>query len=264
MKRAMQKRVMHWRAALRLAAVQGACVLALGAAHAAPVVAHFDSGLEGWAAAGNGGGAAQWQPQGYLSIADASDGWAYFAAPAAFRQPMQAGATLHFSLRSVADAALPVSSPVRVALVGAGLTLVAESVLPTAQWTAYDFTLGPASSQFRVLASAAEPFDQAARSPTAAQWDAVLGALVSLYISADYSAANAQRGSFERADLDDVVLDATPRAGVPEPGSVELSVLALAALALARRRYQPARSCASSASGCAAPTVCARCSRAAA
>lgn len=225
------------------------CVLASAAvfsavgavgANAGVVTTGFDSGAEGWEAAGNGAGSAQWLaadglPAGHLAISDAALGWAYFAAPVAYRLPIEEGALLSFDLKSSSDAARPIVSPVRVALVGAGLTLVAETVLPTASWERYDFVLG-LTGGFRVQTSAASVFDSAARQPTADEWRAVLASLNSLYISADYSAANQPSGGFEINELDNVRLDAIALATVPEPGTLALVGVACVGLIAARGR----------------------------
>lgn len=218
-------------------------LLCAAAAQAAIVTSSFDSGAEGWAAAGNGGGPLQWladggQPAGHLALSDASDGWAYFAAPAAWRVPMQAGAHLSFDLRSSSDDAHPIVSAVRVALVGAGLTLVAESVLPGPAWAHHEFLLGPGGG-FRVLASAADLLEPWNRQPSADEWAHVLGSLNSFYISADYSGANLVRGGFETAELDNVRLEATQLQAVPEPGTLALCAAAWAAGYAARRRRAP-------------------------
>ena len=125
------------RARPTLCLLASAAVFSVVGANAGVVTTGFDNGAEGWEAAGDGAGNAQWlavddQPAGHLAISDAALGWAYFAAPAVYRMPIEEGALLSFDLKSNSDAAHPIVSPVRVALVGAGLTLVAETVLPTA------------------------------------------------------------------------------------------------------------------------------------
>jgi hypothetical protein len=221
-------------------AVAIAASLCAAIAQAGVVNTGFDTDAQGWAAAGNGGGTVQWladdgQPTGHLTISDASDGWAYFAAPTTYRAPVLAGGRLSFDLRHTTDPAHPTGSAVRVALVGAGLTLVAESTLPTAVWAHYEFVLG-LPGHFRVLSSSADVYDPFAREATAVEWAAVLASLNSFYISADYSSANQSSGGFETTGLDNVRLSATPLASVPEPGTWALLGLACALLALLRRR----------------------------
>jgi hypothetical protein len=209
-------------------------------AAAATVVTSFDTDSQGWGAAGNGGGPIIWLPSGSASIADQSDGWAYFAAPASYLQAMRRGAALTFDLRHTSDAQHPAVSPVRVALVGAGLNLVAEHALPTVEWSAQRF-LFDSLDTWRILPSVANAYDAAAAKPDLAQWRAVLESLSSMYISADYSAANAVRGGFERTEIDNVQLNFEPVRVLNAPGTFSLMIAALLSGAVVRRKHHAGR-----------------------
>lgn len=213
-------------------------------AHALVVFDSFDGGASGWAAAGNSGadGDIRWlpadgNPGGHVGIADVDNGWAYFAAPAAYKAAVLPGGTLGFDLRHASDAGHPDVADARVALVGGGLTLVAELQFqrPGNDWRHFEFGIGEGSA-FRVLPSAAEAYDPLARQATAAEWLQVLSSLNSFYISADYSSANTIRGGWEFTELDNVRYQATLAAPVPEPDGLALFGAGLTMLAIALRR----------------------------
>lgn len=226
---------------LRKAAWAASLCLSAAAANAFVITTNFDAGAEGWAAAGNGAGGVEWsastgQAGGGLALSDAAGGWAYFAGPSAYRTAMLPGAALSFDMRHFTDAEHSATIPVRVALVGAGLTLVAESTQPTGDWSHYEFTLGT-GGLFRVLPSAADEMNANAPAPTAQQWAEVLASLNSFYISADYSSAFGPLNGVETTWLDNVRLEADAVvAEVPEPGSLALLGGAMGALAFTRRR----------------------------
>jgi hypothetical protein len=205
-------------------------------ATAATVATSFDADSQGWRAAGNGGGPITWLQSGSVSISDQSDGWAYFAAPASYLQAMRRGAALEFDLRHTSDAQHPAVSPVRVALVGAGLNLVAEHALPTFEWSTHRFVFDSLDT-WRILPSVANAYDTSAAKPDMAQWRAVLESLSSMYISADYSAANAARGGFERTEIDNVRLAFEPARALSAPGTSSLMISALLAGAAVRSRF---------------------------
>lgn len=202
------------------------------AAHAQTVSSDFETGLEGWSSFQNGSFAPVWispsgSDDGYAQLTDSTTGWGYFRAPAAFTaQAAQYGGTFSFDLRHEFQGD-PVAYKVRVAIIGGGLNLINESVLPTTAWVNYSFPLD-ASSGWRVFANISQNYSNAAPLATQAQMELALGGISDLFIAADYTP------SYAPADLDRTSIDNVSLTVVPAPGAVGL--LSLGGLMAARRR----------------------------
>jgi len=202
------------------------------AAHAQTVSSDFETGLDGWTSFQNGSFAPVWispsgSDDGYAQLTDSTTGWGYFRAPAAFTaQAAQLGGTFSFDLRHEFQGD-PVAYKVRVAIIGGGLNLINESVLPTTSWVNYSFPLD-ASSGWRVFANISQNYSNAAPLATQAQMELALGGISDLFIAADYTPSYAP-SDLDRTSIDNVILTV-----VPAPGAA--SLLALGGLVATRRR----------------------------
>lgn len=200
-------------------------------AGALTVMSTFETGLEGWTSANNGATAPEWvapsgADDGYAKLLDASTGWGYFRAPAQYlAQPAMYGGAFSFDLRheAVGD---PVAYRVRVGIIGGGLNLINESVLPTTEWVNYSFALD-AMSGWRVFSDLSQNYNASAPLATEAQMQLALGNMQGLYIAADYTPSYAPADT-DLTSIDNVVLDV-----VPAPGAAALGLIGLGAL---RRR----------------------------
>lgn len=196
------------------------------------VTSGFEFGDEGWTSANNGSTAPVWIPppgsdDGYLQLTDASTGWCYFRAPTAFvSQAPRYGGAFSFDLRHD-FAGDPVAYNVRVGIIGGGLNLINESVLPTGTWTNYSFSLNELSG-WRVFSNLSQNYTTSAPLATLSQMQSALANITGLYIAADYTPGYAPN-DLDRTSIDNVVLDV-----VPAPGAAGL--LALGALFGTRRR----------------------------
>lgn len=202
------------------------------AANAQTVTSGFETGLEGWTSFQNGAFGPVWSPpsgsdDGYAQLTDSTTGWGYFRAPAAFTaQAAQYAGSFSFDLRHEFQGD-PVAYKVRVAIVGGGLNLINESVLPTTSWVNYSFPLD-ASSGWRVFANISQNYSNAAPLASQAQMEAALGGISGLFIAADYTPGYAP-AELDRTSIDNVTLDV-----VPAPATA--SLLAAACLCTVRRR----------------------------
>ena len=175
-----------------------AAVLAVGApAHA--MTSTFTTGDEGWTTDFNGDEPVAWNDVGFIDVHDKTNDWAYLKAPASFLAPIAAGGSFRFDLRHEAGEGEGRNYGVRVALSGAGTTLIAELDPPTDVWTTYVFHLTEGAGW--------RSFDSPQR---------------------DYT--NGNRGNFriDRTFIDNVQLLAAP---VPEPDTWHMLLAGAAMLA---------------------------------
>lgn len=210
------------------------CVLAatLCAGSALAASSSFNTDAEGWVSAFNGGQPVEWLA-GSIAVNDKVDSWAYLQAPAAYLAPMPVGASLGFDLRHEFTGSFSREWGGRVALVGAGLTLIAEQAIPANDWQRYSFELvAGAASGWRIFSNTPQSYSNAAPLASTQQMANVLAALQGVYIATDYTRGTLQQGQIDRTGLDNVSLLAAP---VPEPGVWLLMLGGLAALGAGRR-----------------------------
>lgn len=224
-------------------------ILAAGAAlvgtsllsQAATVTSTFNTDNEGWTTLNNGGFVPVWvAADGLIRSEDIVEGWAYLAAPAAYLAIADYGALLSFDLSSAStnpsDVQVFPNYGVRVALVGAAGTLIAQAGTPPSPvLNGYSFSFDT-STDWRLTAGDPADFPGGAPVATQAQIEAVLGSLSGLFISADHSDFNTQVGGTDITHLDNVILTAQDPGVVPEPASAALALAALVGLRLSRRR----------------------------
>lgn len=199
-------------------------------AQAAHIVDTFDSGANGWTAvdvaAGVSWSSTGGNPGGHIVIADDQTNWAYFRAPGSYlATPAMYGGALQFDLRHTSSTT-PAGYRVRVALQGAGFTLINESTIPTTSWQSYGFTLSETAG-WRKFSNLNQNYSTGAPTPTAAEMQSVLGGMTGLFIAADYNDETVPPRDVTY--LDNVSLEV-----VPEPAT--MTVLGLGAAALLRRR----------------------------
>ena len=190
--------------------------------------ATFDADAEGWTSEGNGGGGLSWEstggnPDGHLKMDDVNNGWGYFKAPT-ISQPLLYGGSFSFDLRHEGVGSNVYN--VRVALQGAGLTLINESVLPTDSWATYSFTMDE-NTGWRKFSDLAQNYSNAEPAASQAEVQSVLAAPTGLFIAADYN-------DFSSSGQDETYLDNVNVDAVPEPATMVLA--GAAGLAWLRRR----------------------------
>ncbi len=191
---------MRGRTVRGMLACLGACLISAGAVGAASAAitekSDFDASTDGWTVQGDVSGPATHvatggNPNGHVSVIDSTVGGVmYWNAPAKFlgNQQNKYGGRLTFDLRqSLTDSQFDTED---VRLAGAGLTLVGDIVAPTTAFTHYVL---PLRAAYWVKSGTATP-------PTTAELKAVLGAVTSLQIRAEY------RTGPDTDDLDNVVL----------------------------------------------------------
>ncbi len=192
---------------LLLAAVVATCVPAQA------MTSTFHTGAEGWTTDSNGDEPVVWNDGGFIDVHDKTDDWAYLKAPASFLAPIAAGGTFSFDLRHEASEGESRNYGVRVALTGAGTTLIAELDAPTDSWMPYVFHLTEGTG-WRSFGSTQQDYHAGAPEADLALLNAVLGNLSGVYIATDYTNGNRGNGRIDRSFIDNVQLLAAP---VPEP-----------------------------------------------
>lgn len=223
--------------ALTLAALATAGLVA----QAATVTSTFDTDNEGWTTLNNGGFVPTWiAADGLIRSEDIVEGWAYLAAPAAFLSAADYGALFSFDLSTTSTTreGLPALAVygVRVALVGAAGTLIAQAATPPLPVPgAFSFSFDIATD-WRLTSGDPADFPTGAPVATQSQIEAVLGSLSGLYVSADHTDFNTQVGGTDVTNLDNVSLVTADIGVVPEPASAALVLAALAGLQRSRRR----------------------------
>lgn len=203
-------------------------LLAGSAAHAA--TSSFAAGADGWVSANNDSQPVVWA-DGAISVDDKSNGWGYLQAPAKFLDPVAAGGVFSFDLRHVYDGLAPAYG-VRVALTGAGTTLIAEATIPTTTWTPYSFALAEGAG-WRIFSDTQQPYSTSASLASLSTLSAVLANLTGVFIAADYTDGNLSNGQgLDRTFIDNVALTAP----VPEPQTWAMLAAGLVALGWTARR----------------------------
>lgn len=203
-----------------------AAVLAVGApAHA--MTSTFTTGDEGWTTDSNGNEPVVWNDIGFIDVHDKTNDWAYLKAPASFLAPIAAGGSFRFDLRHEVGEGEGRNYGVRVALSGAGTTLIAELDPPTDAWTTYVFPLTEGAG-WRSFDSPQRDYTNQASLADLALLNAVLGNLSGVYIATDYTNGNRGNGRIDRTFIDNVQLLAAP---VPEPDTWHMLLAGAAMLA---------------------------------
>jgi len=205
-------------------------LLAAAVAAVAPAQAmtsSFDTGADGWTAAFNGDEPVVWNAAGFIDVHDNTDDWAYLGAPAGFLAPIAAGGSFRFELRHEASEGESRNYGVRVALTGAGTTLIAELDAPTDFWTTYVFHLTEGAG-WRSFGNTQQDDHGGAPEADLTLLNAVLGNLSGVYIATDYTNGNRGNGRIDRTFIDNVQLLAAP---VPEPDTWHMLLAGAAMLA---------------------------------
>ena len=206
--------------------------LLLAAALAAGAPAHamtstFTTGDEGWTTDFNGDEPVAWNDVGFIDVHDKTNDWAYLKAPASFLAPIAAGGSFRFDLRHEAGEGEGRNYGVRVALSGAGTTLIAELDPPTDVWTTYVFPLTEGAG-WRSFGSTQQDYHAGAPPADLALLNTVLGGLSGVYIATDYTNGNRGNDRIDRTFIDNVQLLAAP---VPEPDTWHMLLAGAAMLA---------------------------------
>lgn len=203
-----------------------AAVLAVGApAHA--MTSTFTTGDEGWTTDSNGNEPVVWNDIGFIDVHDKTNDWAYLKAPASFLAPIAAGGSFRFDLRHEVGEGEGRNYGVRVALSGAGTTLIAALDTPTDVWTTYVFPLTEGAG-WRSFDSPQRDYTNQASLADLALLNTVLGDLSGVYIATDYTNGNRDNFRIDRTFIDNVQLLAAP---VPEPDTWHMLLAGAAMLA---------------------------------
>ncbi len=215
------------------------CLLltAASAAICTPALAassNFNAGAEGWTSAFNGNEPVVWDG-GAINVYDNTDGWSYLQAPEAYLAPLATGGSFSFDLRHEQSGfGTGRDYGVRVALTGAGTTVIAELAPPTDNWLRYSFSLTEAAG-WRVFGTTQLAYTNSAPVADLALLGSVLGNLSGVYIATDYTNGNRGNGGVDRTFVDNVSLTSP----VPEPSTWAMMLAGAAALATwARRRAE--------------------------
>lgn len=176
------------------------------------VVESFDAGDGGWVSFQNGGEPVSYHtfggwPGGFISVIDATDGWAYLQAPSQFLAHDAYGGQLSFDMKVTWDGR-PYDYYVRVGLQGAGLTLINEVPGPSDNWPrGHNKVLLDETSGWRIFSDLSQDYSAAAPVPTKAEMQAVMADLDGLYISSDYYDGTVATGVNDETNLDNVRLE---------------------------------------------------------
>jgi hypothetical protein len=199
---------------------------------AASIISTFDTGTEGWTAAGDVAGPVTWlagggNPAGHLELLDqVVGGVTYFVAPAEFHGDHSAayGTSLTFDLRQSYPGSPNQFDVSDIILTGGGLTLVFDTPMNPSNnsWTSYDILLNDLAGWH--VSTLAGPL------ATQAQIQTTLANVTDLSIRAEY-----QTGP-DTDSLDNVFLF-SPSSSVTDVGSTFLLLgLAVSGLAVLRQK----------------------------
>ncbi len=197
----------------------------------ADIISTFDTNLEGWTLFQNSGPNFNWvanggNPGGHLGVTDNTSDWAYVQAPTTFLTPARYNGTFSFDLKHdnlQEPPGFPGIFNVRVAMQGAGLTLINEGALPTLNWANYSFQLNEsAGAGWRKFSNLSQNYSASAPLATLAEMQSVLGGLSRLLIATDYTLASTDSNvtQIDRTYIDNVRLTTIPEPSIGLLGSV--------------------------------------------